>query len=85
MQQLKEIDSNGWKYFCFLEDECVRPSGGCVYFISLTKASANNNGESELRPPEPTGCASRNGLYNRPKPRLKANYSFVLGQPRGMI
>ncbi len=30
-----------------------RPSGDCVYFTSLTKASANNNGESELRPPEP--------------------------------
>lgn len=61
-----------------------RPLGGHVYFTSLTKASANNNGDSELRPPESTGCASRNGLYNRPKPRHKANYSFVPGQPRGM-
>ncbi len=60
------------------------PSGGRVYFTSLTKASANNNSESELRPPEPTGCASRNGLYNRPKPRHKENYSFEPGQPRGM-
>jgi len=62
--------------------ECVKAIS--VYFTSLTKASANSNGESELCSLEPTGCASRNGPYNRSKSRYKANGSFVPGQPRGM-
>lgn len=31
LQWLKEFKSNGWKYFCFLKDECVKAMGGRAY------------------------------------------------------
>lgn len=85
MQPVAFNTASSGTIFDLLRMNVRRPPSVLVYFTSLTKASANNNGKPELRPQEPTGGALKNGPdHDRSKSRDKANCSFGLSQPLGM-